>query len=238
MKKLSEKVLFFGFLYPFVGCFLGGVFRLFRSIGVIKVENIERLLPQENGLILACNHPSRLDPGLAPFLFFPGYLKHPIRLIPWCTPDKNEYYTKWWFWFFRPISIPIDRADTGKSQAAAAVKMLKILKRGGIIILFVEATRTFKAERNNNVVYSNGGKALGRLKEGASFLAIASEATIVPAWFEGTDSIWQNEKLSFPDLRKLPVKIRIGQPMSFSRKNSLGEVNQEITQALLELADQ
>lgn len=239
MKKLSEKVLFFGFLYPFVGLFLGVILCLLRIARLVRVENAERLLPQKNGLIVVCNHPSKLDPGLTPFLFFPGYLSHPMKLTPWCTPDENEYFKRWWFWPFRPVSIPIDRTDdTGKNQAAAARKMLRILKAGGIIILFAEGTRTFKAEMDNNVLYSKTGKALGRLKDGVGFLSIASGASVVPIWLEGTDNIWPNEQ--FPDPRnwKWPITVKIGETLSFSRENSPKEVTQEITHALLKLADQ
>jgi len=221
-----------------LGIFLGIVFSILRIIRVIIVENQERLVPQEKGLILVCNHPSKLDPGLAPFLFIWRFIFHPIRFTPWSTPDEKEYYRKWWFYLFRPICISVDRTDTGRSQARATRQMLRILRKGGIIILFIEGTRTFKAIRSGGMLVSATGKALGISKEGIGFLAIASGATVVPVWFEETDEIWPNGQVPIPDMTRLPIRIKIGQGRSFSREKSQEEVTQEIANALLILADQ
>lgn len=203
------------------------------------MKSLERLTPQGNGLILVCNHPSKLDPALVPLLFFPRYLWHPIQIIPWSIPDEREYYNKWWFFLFKFVSIPIDRTNaTGKSQAAAARKMLRILRQNGIVILFAERRKTFKSVRENDIVCNAGGKTLGRLKDGVGLLAKASETTITPLWIEETDAIWPNEQISLPKIWRLPIRIKVGETLSFLKKSSAEDITQEITKAFLKLADQ
>ncbi len=91
-------------------------------------------------------------------------------------------------------AIPIDRDGTGISGIK---ETLKRLKRGQIVLVFPEGTRT----RDGNV---------GKFRPGFSSLAVRTGAAIVPAAIEGAHAAWPRNQL-FP--HPGPVRVHYGTPI-------------------------
>ena len=117
--------------------------------------------------------------------------------------------------------------------------MKKALNSGKIVVLFPEGGRTFKGE---DFLYSQKGKKIRILKDGIGWLVLKTGALVVPVWVEGTDKVLPNslDKLFvFPRPWK-KIIIKIGEPLRFqgSSASKREQVNQIITNKLLELADE
>lgn len=114
----------------------------------------------------------------------------------------------------------------------------KTLDNGGRILIFPEGTRTFKAV---NKVQSASGKEMGRLKDGAAWLALKTNARILPIWVEGTDKVLPNNESTTLKFRHLKpwhrITIKVGSPFLVHDKTR-EDATLEITQALLALADE
>ena len=80
------------------------------------------------------------------------------------------------------------------------------------------------------------GKKLGELKDGAAWLAMKTNARILPIWVEGTDKVLPNDRLPFPRLWHRTT-IKIGNPF-FVTGAKRREATIEIAQHLLKLADE
>lgn len=261
--KIIDNISFFIFLYP-LGLIGGIVFWLLVLSRKIKIKNRERIFQINSGSFLVPNHPSLLDPLIIVFLLFPRYLRHPFAYRPLSTPDIMNFYNRWWFRPFRQVSIPINRGDEGTHRdRLVLLKMLHIIKRKkGIIIAFLEGTRTFKSIKARRAVYSTNGKALGLIKGEIGILAAFTTFQIAPVWVAGVEEIFPNnaeteeafEKKDWYLLRHLlycylvafmrilssknKIIINIGEPFIVPRGTSGEGISQKITQALLELADQ
>jgi 1-acyl-sn-glycerol-3-phosphate acyltransferase len=261
--KIIDNVSFFIFLYP-LGLFGGIIFWLLVRLGKIEIKNRERISQIDSGSLLVSNHPSLLEPLIIAFLLFPLYRRHPFAYRPWSTPDSKNFYNRWWFRPFRKVSIPINRGDEGTHrERLALLRMLQIIKKGkGIIIAFLEGTRTFKSIEAGRVIYSKRGKALGFIKREIGILAAFTTFQITPVWVNGVEKIFPNtaetEKafgrkdwylllhllyhylVAFMGIlsSKNKIIINVGEPFIVPRGTSGQETSQRITQALLELADQ
>lgn len=111
----------------------------------------------------------------------------------------------------------------------------RILENEGRVLIFPEGSRTFKAIRKSGMVSGNGHR-LGRLKDGAAWLALKTNARILPIWVEGTDKVLPNNKFPFPRLWHR-VTIKVGAPFSVLGPTRQ-EASSEIARALLKLADE
>jgi 1-acyl-sn-glycerol-3-phosphate acyltransferase len=216
---------------------LGGLFLwVLRITGRVEIKGYDRrnLDPKNRGLILIHNHPSLWEPVLLPFIFFPRYLVS-YRFIPFSTPDKHNYYDKWWFYFFRTVCVPIERGSP-KGEARALKQMQEMLLDGGILIIAPEGGRTFKGDKFKSItgeiidtinepalIRSNHSKKIRRFKSGIGHLVFNTKAEILPVWTEGGDRVIRNGlafKLPFPRLWR-KTKILIGEPIvaeDFSKK--------------------
>ncbi len=216
---------------------LGGLFFwLLRISARIKIQGYERrkLDPKNKGLILIHNHPSLWEPAILPFLFSPWYL-FSSRFIPFSTPDKINYYDKWWFSFFRAVCIPIERGNP-KGEVRALKGMKERLADGKILILAPEGGRTFKGEEFKVIkgggievidglsgIDSKDDIALRRFKSGVGWLVFNTKAVVLPVWTEGGQKVIPNGpsfKLPFPRFWK-QTQLKIGEPIE------LGELSKE-----------
>ncbi len=237
MKKVINLLIFLTATYP-SGIFIGIFFQLLCFLRTIRVLHWERFPHWQGKLILVSNHPSLLEPFLLPALFFREYLFHPFKYAPWSTPDKKNFYDPWYWFWLRPLSIPVDRGDE-RAQLKSFFEMKRVLNSGKIVILFPEGGRIFKGE---DFLYSQGGKKIRILKDGIGWLVLKTGALVVPVWVEGTDKALPNspDKLfSFPRLWK-KIIIKIGEPLRFqgSSANRREQVTQIIANNLLKLADE
>lgn len=236
MKRIIGTIVYLGVTYP-LGILLWLIFCLLKLLKRIQVLHWERFPHWQGNLILVSNHPSLVEPLLLPVLFFREFLFHPFKFKPWSTPDKKNYYDPWYWFWIRPVSIPIDRTDR-RGELKTLFRMKDILKSGGVLILFPEGGRTFNGKE---FLYSERRNRIRILKEGIGWLVMKTEPLVVPIWIEGADEILPNQanKLYYT----LPrfwrrMTIKIGKPLRFGNPSRKEEVTQKLAIALLKLADE
>lgn len=155
--------------------------RLVTRLQVSGYENIEGI---QNGIFVG-NHIGRLDGVLVYFL---ARQRDVILLVA-------EKYEKVGFvrWFVNRLDgIFVDRFN---ADFTALRKVLRRLKKGGILAISPEGTRS-----------PNGALQMGW--PGASFLALKSGLPVVPVAFTGCE-----DSVFFPNLRRLrrtPIQVRVG----------------------------
>lgn len=209
---------------------LGGVLfcflKIFRKIEVIGFD-IRKFIPPKEGLIVIYNHPSLWEPGLMPFLLFPFFLFF-LKFVPYSTPDKRNYFDKWWFFFVRSFCIPIDRE---KGRTKELRELIKNVNEGKIVIIAPEGGRTHKGEefkilKDGKIIIKkkselspeeNSVPKIRRFQRGFSALLKFTEAPVLPIWTEGGDRVIPNKDsfpggpyFLFPNLRAKTI-IKIGE---------------------------
>jgi len=259
-KKLVDEIRFLTVNY-FLGPALGIFICLLEAFGRIKFLHFERFPIWEERLIIVSNHPSLLEPVVLPLMGFPWmnfpWVFSPVwyrfkfslswfrelqkefslqkKLIPANVPDRQNFYEPPYWRLFQGINIPVDRNGRANRRVGTVMALKEVLENGGRVLIFPEGTRTFKAVRKGRLTSANG-KELGKLKDGAAWLALKTGARILPIWVEGTDKVLPNNKFPFPRLWHRIV-IKIGHPFVV-QGNTRKEATAEIAQALLELADE
>lgn len=238
MRKIINSLWYLGTTWLY-GVFLGIIFHFLKIFGTIRVLHGERFPHYQRRIILVSNHPSLVDPFVVAALFFPDYLFYPFGLIPWSTPDRKNFYDRWYFFWLRARSVPIDRTAKRTRLRETLLRMKRILDRRENLILFPEGGRTFKGEC---FLYSRTGKRRIRaLKKGIGWLVAQTNALVVPIWLEGTERVLPNrlDKLFVLPRFGPGIKIKIGRPLRFENSQGKGkEITASIAKALLELADE
>jgi 1-acyl-sn-glycerol-3-phosphate acyltransferase len=143
-------------------------------------------IPSEGGVLVVSNHQSHLDPPL----------------IGIGCPRRMNYLARETLFHFGPFgwllhsldAIPIDRDGFGLSGIKES---LRRLKRGEILVVFPEGTRSRDGE-------------IAPFRPGFTMLATRSKAAILPAAVEGPFSIWPRSK-KFPGLGC--VHVHYGKPL-------------------------
>lgn len=232
-----------------VGLLGGLLLWLLRITTRVKIQgyHCRKLNSKNKGLILIHNHPSLWEPALLPFLFFPVYL-FSSRFAPLSTPDKTNYYDKWWFSLFRSVCIPIERGNL-KGEARALSEMKKKLSQGGVLILAPEGGRTFKGDeykvirdgqievvKDLSEIDLKDSKVVRRFKSGIGWLVFNTKATVLPVWTEGGEKVIPNEhafKLPSPRLWR-HSQIKIGEPLNLEEL-SKKEITEFLEDTILKL---
>ena len=240
---------------------LGVLVCLLEAFGRIKFVHFDRFPIWEEKLIIVSNHPSLLEPWLLPlmgfpWMNFPWVFSHvwdrfrfslvwfkelrkefslPRNLIPANVPDKNNFYDPQYMRLFQGINVPVDRNGGIRGRLGTVLALKKVLENGGRVLIFPEGSRTFKAIRNGEAKSANGHR-LGKLRDGAGWLALKTGARVLPIWVEGTDKALPNNRLPFPRLWH-KVTIKIGTPFHV-KGNTRAEATSQIADALVKLADE
>ncbi len=171
-----------------VGVFALGLFRL-------RCAHRERL-PATGGYLLLSNHQSHLDPPLVGFV-----VPRRVNYVARDTLFKNRFFA----WLINSLdAIPIDREGLG---LAGLKETMRRLKRGEIVLLFPEGTRTPDGE-------------LQPLRPGFSALVQRTGVPIVPVALDGAYQAWPR-KAKFP--RPGRVQIVVGEPISVETAKSLDD---------------
>jgi len=167
-----------------------------RLLYRIHVEGMEHL-PDDGPAILASNHLSFSDS-----VFLPMVVERRITFLA-----KSDYFTapgvKGWAtkqFMSAAGMVPIDRSG-GKASMAAIDTGVRVLRDGQLLGIYPEGTR------------SPDGR-LYRGRTGPARMALAAPAPVIPVAMIGTDRI-QPTGQKIPNL--LPLTIRLGQPLNFSR---------------------
>jgi len=164
----------------------------FRYFFRIRVEGMEHI-PTRGRAILASNHLAVFDS-----FFLPAVLKRRITFVA-----KAEYFEDpKTAWFFRAAGqIPIKRSGGSASQGALDAAA-DVLEADGLFGIYPEGTR------------SPDGR-LYRGRTGVARLALRCEVPIIPVAMIGTREC-QPIGQAMPNLF-MPITIRIGKPLDFSR---------------------
>jgi len=214
--------------------------KIFKERILVKGWKRGKFNPRGRGVLVISNHPSLCEPLLLPLLQFPAFL-FSLKLIPFSTPDKRNYYDKWWFYPFRRACIPIDRGNKREELKAVKERILPHLKKGGILILFPEAGRTFTAKEKRGSKISPKGKEIARFPRGLKRLFKDSDFDIVFVWTEGGEKIipkgaGQKGIVTAPRPYN-QVKINIAEERINSRDIPKEGVIEYLEDKLLELGD-
>lgn len=159
----------------------GVVGTLFSAVYSLRISGREHF-PSTGSVMLVSNHLSHLDVLVLGIL-----LKRPLNYVARSTL------------FFPPLgflirslgAFPIQRDGIG---AQGLKETLKRLKKGGIVTLFPEGTRTSDGE-------------LGELKSGIALLATKARVPVVPAAIAGSFEAWPKNRW-FPTPH--PIRVQFG----------------------------
>ena len=245
----------------FLGPTLGILICLLEASGRLKFVHFERFPIWGEKLIIVSNHPSLLEPVILPLIGFPwmnfpwvfslkwsriklslSWFKELQReftlqkkLIPVNVPDKKNFYGPLYLRLLQGANVSVDRNGRPQRRMSTVSALRKILENGGRVLIFPEGGRTFKAIEKSTVGNTNG-KQLGKLKDGAAWLALKTNARILPIWVDGTDRVLPNNKFPLPRLWR-KMTIILGHPF-LVREDTRQEATFEITQSLLALSDE
>ncbi|HET6919116.1 MAG TPA: lysophospholipid acyltransferase family protein [Jiangellaceae bacterium] len=185
-------------------------------------EGLEHI-PAQGAAIVASNHLSFSDS-----LFMPLVAPRRVTFLA-----KSDYFTgsglKGWLTrvFFRGVGqVPVDRAG-GKASEAAIRAGLKVLRRGDLLGIYPEGTR------------SPDGR-LYRGKTGVARMALEAKVPVIPVAMIDTDKMQPPGRLIPKVMRP---GVRFGKPLDFSRYDGMEDdryvlrsVTDEIVYALMELS--
>jgi 1-acyl-sn-glycerol-3-phosphate acyltransferase len=188
-------------------------------------EGLEHIPTQGAAAIVASNHLSFSDS-----LFMPLVVPRRVTFLA-----KSDYFTgsglKGWLTrvFFRGVGqVPVDRSG-GKASEAAIRAGLRVLRRGDLLGIYPEGTR------------SPDGR-LYRGKTGVARMALEAKVPVIPVAMIDTDKMQPPGRLIPKVMRP---GVRFGTPLDFSRYEGMEEdryvlrsVTDEIVYALMELSGQ
>ncbi len=174
-------------------------------------------VPRTGPVLLVANHTSVLDPPLVG-----GVTPRPVSFLA-----KAELFRVPLFGgLIRRLNAwPVRREG---ADASALRTALRVLERGGALLVFPEGTR---AAREG---------VLRPAKAGAGMLAVLSGAPVVPLYIRGTGRAWPRGRAFF---RPAKVVIAFGPPMRFEargdvpRKESYDAASREMMAAIARLKD-
>jgi 1-acyl-sn-glycerol-3-phosphate acyltransferase len=143
-------------------------------------------IPATGGVLVVSNHQSHFDPPL----------------VGIGCPRQMNYVARETLFTFRPFGwilksvggIPIDRDGFG---IRGIKESLKVLKKGEMVVIFPEGTRTRDGQ-------------LGRFRPGFTTLAARSNAVILPVAIDGAYLVWPRSK-KFPGLGR--IRVHYGKPI-------------------------
>jgi 1-acyl-sn-glycerol-3-phosphate acyltransferase len=201
--------------------FLGPLLRLFFRPRIEGAEHI----PARGGAVLASNHLAVADS-----FFLPLMVSRRVTFLA-----KREYFTgggvkgllKRWF-FAGAGQVPIDRSSAAAAQAALDTGV-RLLAEGSLLGIYPEGTR------------SPDGR-LYKGKTGLARMVLQTGVPVIPVAMVGTDKA---NPIGSKMWRPYPIRIRIGEPLDFSRYAELvgdrfveRSMTDEIMYALMELSGQ
>lgn len=165
---------------------------------------------RSGGMVIAANHQSFLDPPLVGTMW-PEPICYLARRSLFQVPGLGL--------LIRWLSAhPISRGEVD-SQAVRTV--LRLLRRGEVVLMFPEGTRTRDG-------------SLGRMKPGAASLAARCGVPVMPACIEGAYECW-------PRTRPLPrpgrVMVAFGNPVPTVNRDPV-EVTREVREQIIRLRAQ
>ena len=191
-------------LWRFCYVFFSAIRPLFCSLRVEGIENV----PEEGGVVLACNHPGGMDS------FVLGYAT--LRQVFYMA--KRELFNihpVMTFLLYRLGAFPINR---GARDTSAIEYSVKLVREGRVLGMFPEGTR-------------NHGKPLRRGKSGAVRIALETGAPVVPVVVLGIPHL---HKHWYNPFKRTQLYVRFGEPVHFSggAMEDVAEYTHEVMRAM------
>ena len=177
----------------------------FRVFGRLEVRGRENV-PPRGPLILAANHLSNADPPLLA-VTTPRDLAFVAKRDLFANP-----VSRWLFTSLNAYPVDRDRRDVG-----AMVWALERLRHDGVVLVFPEGTRSRDLR-------------LQRGQPGVAYLALRSQAPVLPVGITGTERVPSLWRLPFPFAR---LTVAYGQP--FTLPPLEGKVPRAVLQDLTDL---
>ena len=185
----------------------GSIFIYCKIVYRAKIVGTKNI-PKDGALVFCGNHRSFLDPPLIEVTC----KRDDTRFIAKRELTKNKFLA-----FLGRLfeAILVDRND---KDVAALKESLKTLKSGGCIAVFPEGTR-------------NGLEKGEKVKDGAAFFALNSDAKVIPVGIKGGLKPFQKAVITY------------GEPLDFSEykatrkdKETVEKVTEEIMKEVMNLA--
>ena len=143
-------------------------------------------IPATGGVLVVSNHQSHFDPPLVG-IGCRRQMNYVARRTLFSFPPFG--------WFLHSVgAIPIDRDGIG---LGGIKESLKLLKRGEMVLIFPEGTRTSDGE-------------IKPFRPGFTALAARSNAAILPVAVDGAFQVWPRTK-KYPGLGK--IRVHFGTPI-------------------------
>lgn len=169
-----------------------------------------RRLPREGGVLVVSNHQSYLDPVLGPV-----GMKRPFH--PMARQSLFRFGP--FRWLIRSLhAFPVKR---GRADVGAIKEALRRLKRGRVVLMFPEGTRT----RDGSI---------GRLLPGPVAVAARAGVSMVPMVVDGAYEAWPRAQ---PVPLPHPIRVAFGEPIEVTKADAEHpeRVMAEIRERMLEL---
>lgn len=190
--------------YAFLQLWCQFLFVIFFSLRVFGKENV----PDKGGVLIASNHQSFLDP----ILIGVG-LKRQIHYMARRSLFKNVFFR----WFIKSLNaFPVKREGM---NAGAIKQAIALLRRGEVVLLFPEGTRTWDG-------------TVGSIQRGFGMIARRAGVPLVPAIIDGAFEAWPRTRRIF---RFAPISVAFGKPLeakgdalSEAVAHSLAQLQQKI----------
>lgn len=191
------------FSYQLIRAVLYIFFKVFNRLEVVGSENI----PLNGGAIVAANHVSYLDPPVLGVALKrrPTYIaKEGLFRIPFIGTI-----------IVRGCCFPVKR---DKPQPSVIKEAVSRLKKGGVLVLFPEGSR------------STDGSFLDA-KRGVALIAAMSVVPVVPTLIEGTDrALPAGTKL----IKPAKIKVVFGNPLTIGEKETDKVSQERISKEIME----
>jgi 1-acyl-sn-glycerol-3-phosphate acyltransferase len=177
--------------------------RLFKAVAPVllnmEVRGLQHI-PETGPVILVGNHLSSADPPI-----LTAFVKrHPYFMI------KKELYNHLFYRIMLPPMDPIP-VERGKADRVALRAAEAVLKRGDILVIYPEGTRSRSGE-------------IQTAHTGVIFLAQRTGAPIVPVAISGSERMLSSR---FPWYRRARVQLTFGAPFRLADLQTDGKQDRE-----------
>jgi 1-acyl-sn-glycerol-3-phosphate acyltransferase len=164
--------------------------KILPLIADIEVRGDVSKLPKEGGYMLASNHLGRLDSLAVYYVLDNDDLIHPLT-------DK---YKKYWYGRLAGRIFNVTWLTRGEADLSAMKEFISRLKKGAVMIIAPEGTRSKKAE-------------LLKAEPGVIYIASSANVGIIPVALTGTEDADVIARLK--KLKRLKITITAGDEMYY-----------------------
>lgn len=165
-----------------LGNLMSYLYGILEDRGQVHVEGYERAVATlaKGNVIVAANHPDGLMPFGLSAVFHDLYEEDP-RYFLWNAPRGGIVPTPWLRRKLRCVLI--DRGDSAQ-KAAAAKRVVRLLKSSANFVMFPEGTRTNPGDQTGKFVRFEDRVLRTASDTGVPLVAKLAGATILPVWTE------------------------------------------------------